>query len=104
MKPLIILPEGAMRKCDIKKLTDNGICVVEAKDPALVRFADPPPEGYTVQERAAISLFRRLMVRQGFNLDRRMFAEMYADILFEGFPLQPVERVVKTDAPKRKTP
>lgn len=93
MKPIVILPEGAMKPRDVKKLTDNGICVVEAKDPSLVRFMEPPPDGYSVQERAAISLFRRLVARNAFNVDRRQFAEMYCDIILEGFPLRQVERV-----------
>ncbi len=41
MKPIIILLEGAMSDEDIKAIRDNDVCVVIAKDPALVRFVDP---------------------------------------------------------------
>lgn len=95
IKPVIILPKGEMTKRDIKKLTDNGIVVVEANDPSLVRFADPPPEGYGIQEQAAIELFRTLMAKSSFMISRTNFAEMYADIVIRGVIPQRVAQVPK---------
>ncbi len=95
IKPIIILPKGEMSKADMKKLADNHIVVVEAKDPSLVRFTDPPPEGYSVQERSAIQLFRILMQRQGFNMTKADFATMYVDIILSGFIPPRISKVQK---------
>ena len=58
MKPMMILKVGTMKKADIQRLNDNGLCVVEAKDPAAVRFVDPIPvsAARTKIETAAIEL------------------------------------------------
>jgi hypothetical protein len=93
IKPVVVLAKGEVSKRDIKRLNDNGLCVVEANDPSKVRFIDPPPEGYAVQERAAIQLFRSLMSRSGFSLSRAGLSELYADILLEGWPMPRVEQV-----------
>lgn len=89
MRPVVILPENAMTKADINKLCRNGICVVEAKDPSAVRFCEPPPEGYSVQERAAISLFRYLM-RKDIDRSRSRLdiGSLYADFIIKGTPLE----------------
>jgi hypothetical protein len=93
IRPVVILPVGEMAKKDIKKLNDNGICVVEAKDPSKVRFADPPPEGYSVQERAAIELFRILAAKPIFNISRGDMTSMYVDIILKGMIPTRVEKV-----------
>ncbi len=95
MKPVIILPEGEMKRSEIKKLEANGICVVETQNPEQVRFVDPPPFGYSVQERAAIQLFRQLMRNKSFMVSRERFAEMYTDILLAGFLPEKPEAVKK---------
>jgi hypothetical protein len=43
MKPIVILPPGAMSKEDIDRLRNNNLCVVEAQEPGLVKFLDPIP-------------------------------------------------------------
>ena len=98
IKPIIVLPKGEVTKRDIKKLNDNGLCVVEASDPSKVRFIDPPPEGYSVQERAAIELFRVLVAKPGFSINRSGLTEMYVEVLMRGWipeRVQQVARVVK---------
>ncbi len=69
MKPIIIIPEGAMSAESIKELRDNGICVVEAKDPACVKFLDPIPaaQGRTNVEDAAIQLSRKILNKGFWN-------------------------------------
>lgn len=84
IKPIIILPKGEMSKKDIATLNANHLCVVEAKDPSKVRFIEPPPEGYTVQEKAAIQLFRVIAAKPQFTINRSSFAEMYVDIILRG--------------------
>lgn len=101
IKPVIILPQGQVSRDDIERLNSNGLCVVEAQDPSLVRFMEPPPDGYGIRERAAISLFRRVMAHKSLSYSRSDIAVLYADILLEGSPLEPiidVERVQKNRA------
>ncbi len=43
LKPVIVIPVGCMTKKDIAELRANQFCVVEAQDPSLVRFIEPPP-------------------------------------------------------------
>ncbi len=61
MRPVIILPKGEMSAEDMARLNANDFCVVEAEHPENVRFMEPPPEGYTGQERAAIRLCRTIL-------------------------------------------
>lgn len=95
IKPIIILPRGEMSKKDIATLNANHLCVVEAKDPSKVRFVDPPPEGYTVQEKAAIELFRAIAAKPAFQINRSSFAEMYVDIILKGMIPERVAQVQK---------
>lgn len=95
IKPIIILPRGEMSKKDIATLNANHLCVVEAKDPSKVRFVDPPPEGYTVQEKAAIQLFRTIAAKSAFSINRSTFAEMYVDIILTGMIPERVQQVPK---------
>lgn len=100
MRPVIILPPGEITKEDIAILRENGMCVVEAKDPSKVRFVEPPPLGYSVQERAAIALCRWVMGHDnpGANWSRRELAAKLADFFCEGSPLEPLPRI----APAKK--
>lgn len=97
IKPIIILPKGEMSKKDIATLNANHLCVVEAKDPSKVRFVDPPPEGYTVQEKAAIQLFRTIAAKASFQINRSSFAEMYVDIILQGMIPERVQQVPKVN-------
>ena len=95
MKPLIILPKGAMSAKDKEKLTKNGICVVETETPSLVKFVDSVPEiaSRTQIEQAAIQLSRKVLDRKtwGYNNEdtSKEMAKMYIDLLIKGTPLDP---------------
>lgn len=94
MKPIIIIPPKLMSAEDVKLLADNGLCVVTAKDPALVKFLDPIPaeaQGSKI-EHAAIKLSRMILNgdwnRSAYpSLGKKEFAELYMEILMEGTPL-----------------
>jgi hypothetical protein len=73
MKPIVILKTGTMAKKDIRLLRDNGLCVVESKEPSAVRFMEPLPESFNTQQWAAIALARTLLT-DGAN-DRQTFIE-----------------------------
>lgn len=93
MKPIIILPVGAMDQEAIDTLRENGICVVEAKDPAAVTFLDPIPciSSRTEVENAAIQLSRKVL-GPGYwtNEDtRKTIAGTFLDILVKGTALDP---------------
>ena len=101
MRPVIILPTGEVSKKDLRELRKNGFCVVEAKAPGLVRFLEPPPQDYSMQEEAAIKLCRSLLDKTNtLCLTRQEIASKYALIIIDGTPLAvsvpaPVERVAK---------
>ena len=63
MRPIIVLPPNTMAKEDVARLTENGICVVEATDPANVRFLDPilSAADRPMIEQAAVQLSRILL-------------------------------------------
>lgn len=90
MKPVVIVQKGTMSQPDLKRLRDNGICVVESKNPQMIRYMEPAPQGYTIQEWAAIEL-ARVLLREGkvggYNL-RSAIGLMYADILLQSDPLK----------------
>lgn len=90
MRPIIILPPGAVSQKDMQRLRDNLCCVIVAKDPSLVRFSEPPPEGYTAQERACIRLCRVLLSKTNRenNITGTNLAGLYVDMLLEGTPLE----------------
>ena len=102
MKAVIVLPPRTMSKKDMQKLNDNYMIVVEAKDPSLVRFIEPPPMGYTAQQNAAIQLCRLLFSRQFQNTtwNRRELSEKFVDIILTGTPLG--ESPVTPVAPVKK--
>ena len=95
IKPVLILPTGDMSKRDINQLRRNGICVVEAKTPEQVRFCEPPPHGYSVQERGAIALFRYVMSASANlgNWSRMELRAKYAELLIAGTSLDPATPV-----------
>lgn len=90
VKPIIILPPDAMSADDIKLLRGNELCVVIAKNPALVKFVDPIPaiSSRTEIETAAIRLSRRLLNGAVYDENARgTFAKMFVDILIQGTAL-----------------
>lgn len=95
MKPVIVLPPKSVSKADIKELRENGICVIVAKDPSVVRFIEPPPNGYNEQEKAAIKLCRYLVRRDNTaSCGRQEIMALLAHFFIEGSPLQTVATVV----------
>ncbi len=93
MKPIIILPPGAMSQEDIELLRGNELCVVVAKNPATVKFVDPIPaaSSRTKIEDAAIKLSRKVL-SQGFWSSESTRSDMtraFIDILVNGTPLDP---------------
>lgn len=93
MKPLIIIPKGAISSKDKEKLTKNNICVVEAETPSLVKFVDSVPEiaSRTQIEQAAIQLSRKILQRSAWNNDHtnKEMAAIFVDLLIKGTPLDP---------------
>lgn len=94
MKPLLILPKGTMSAKDKEKLTKNGICVVEAEEPSLVKFVDSVPEiaSRTQIEQAAIQLSRKVLTKDAWAWNsgiEKDVAKMYIDLLIKGTPLDP---------------
>lgn len=92
MKPIIILPPETMDAENIAMLRDNGLCVVEAKNPAAVKFVDPIPAAScrTTIEDAAIKLSRKLLNGDLVGQDyRKNIAALFFDILAKGTPLDP---------------
>jgi hypothetical protein len=90
VKPMIILPPGTMSKEDMDQLRENGVCVVEAKEPAVVRFVDPIPvqSSRTQIEQASIELSRRLLSKGNEQLmQRKDIASLFVSLLTKGTPL-----------------
>lgn len=90
MKPVIIIPKGAISREDIERLNANGLCTVEADDPAKVKFLDPIPAAAQrgKVEDAAIMLSRRLLQLQG-STTKAEVAQMFAAFIIQGTPLDP---------------
>lgn len=92
MKPIMILPPGAMDDENVKLLRENDLCVVIAKEPAAVKFLDPIPaaSSRTDIEEAAIQLSRRLLRGELVGDQYRSnIARLYVDLLVKGTPLDP---------------
>ncbi len=92
MKPILIIPVDTMTAEDIKKLNDNGICTVEAKNPALVKFLDPIPSAAQrgQVEQAAIALSRRLLtMNRTDSIYGADIFKFYVDALVRGTALDP---------------
>jgi len=96
MKPVIIIPVGQVSKRDLKRLNDNSFCVVEAKDPSTIRFSEPPPNGYSEQEKAAIQLCRFVISHpSAASWTRLELGNLLARFFIEGSPLQPLTQIKK---------
>lgn len=95
MKPMIILPPDAMSAEDIAELRKNHLCVVVAKDPALVKFVDPIPaqSSRTQIEAAAIKLSRIVLNRLWGSytnenvITQSTISRIFTDCLVQGTPL-----------------
>lgn len=101
MQPVVIVLKGTMTKYDIQRLRKNGLCVVESEDPKSIRYMEPYPQGYEVQELAALELARTVLmegVEMGGTKYRQVFGNMYAQILMRGDPLKRVAPVEKVKA------
>lgn len=88
---MIVLPPDEVSPEDVKKLEENGICVVVAKNPAQLKFVDPLPavSSRNQMEMAAIRLSRRLLRGDLFRDNRKDFANLYVDCLVKGTSLDP---------------
>lgn len=98
MKPIVILPPGAMTDDNMTMLRENGLCVVVAENPPAVKFLDPITAviGRTAVESAAIELSRKVLNPEsyaryaaGAGPSRAGWAAIYIDILVKGTSLQP---------------
>ena len=93
MKPMIILPPDAMSAEDVDLLRANGLCVVVAKEPSLVKFMDPIPavSSRTAVENAAIQLSRKIIGKGYWTSTgtRESLAALYVDLLVAGTSLDP---------------
>ena len=106
VKPIIILPIGAMAKEEIEQLRANDLCVVEAQDPAAVRFLDPIPAmvSRTQVEEAAIALSRKLLSPHFWKTEetRNMVSARFVEILLRGMPLVDATSIAEQPTGKRK--
>src|SRR5712664_689478 len=83
MKPILIIPVDTMAAEHIKRLNDNGICPVEAKNPALVKFLDPIPSAAerSQLEIATLKFSRKMLNRETFiNAQRNWIEYGFADV------------------------
>ena len=99
MKPIIIIPPGMVSEEDLRKLNDNFLCVVECKDPSLVKFVDPIPcaSSRSQIEEAAIRLSKFLMTNQSndtYSVSKKDIQSLFVKYLVEGTPLDP-RRTIK---------
>ena len=95
MKPILILPRGQMSQAAIKMLRENGLCVVEAKDPSQVRFVETPSMDYTAQEQAAIKLVKKLLSERMHTVPRSDIDAFLVGELTESLT-KPVKPLVAT--------
>jgi len=67
-----------------------------------VRFCEPPPNGYSEQEKAAIQLCRHVMTQHSdVSWTKRQLAERLADFFISGSPLQAPARVPSVPTTKK---
>lgn len=93
IRPVIVLPPDAMAKRDIDRLNRAGFCVVECKDPALVRCIEPPFVDYEAPERAAMALCRfMLSCSDGASWTKKDVGATLAHFLIQGTPIQPAAK------------
>lgn len=96
MKPVMVIPKDCMSAEDIARLNDNGFVVVEATDPSQVRFMEPPPQGYTAQEKAAIQLCRAILERRNSKVwSYADLTDLLVHFLATGTPMSPTEPPAK---------
>lgn len=100
MKPIIIVPKNTLAAADLTNLRENGVCVVEATDPAKVKFVDPIPasSSRTEIENTAIKFSRLVLAGKLTRFDwgdkltsdfRAKLTALYVDLLVSGTPLDP---------------
>ena len=106
MKPILVLPPDNMSAEDIALLREIDICVVVAKNPADLRFIDPPPTGnYDQVTEASLNLSRLIINNTDKNYSTRELASFWAQALINAHPVRK-QTVTKTeevtsDRPKR---
>lgn len=112
MKPILILPKGALSPEDIEKLNANELCTVETDDPSKIKFLDPIPAagGRDKIEQAAIELSRKVLSQEFYfhsvnqTATRSDIVKLYVELLVKGTSLDPkpskaeVEREIFDDA------
>lgn len=97
MKPMLIIPPGALSKEDIEKLNANDICTVESQDPTAIKFVDPIPSATNRNEieNAAVEMLRTLIGTEWWSqfTDRRPYRSnvltLYVECLARNSPLDP---------------
>lgn len=88
IKPILIVRAGDISEADVQKLTDNGVCVVQAKDPSRVRFVEPPPMDCSAHERAALASMRHLLSSDNVGAwNRGDVQALFARYIIRGTPL-----------------
>lgn len=103
MKPILILPPEQMTPEDIERLRENQICVVEAKDPSLIRFCETPPAAnYDRVIEASVNLTRYVSKNQAFNFTGRELMSWWAVQLMAAHPIREAQVDTLPAVPKNK--
>lgn len=92
MKPMIVVPPKNISDKDLRALRENGLCVVEAKNPSAVKFIDPIPalSSRSQIENAAIQLSRKLLSGDLVGHEyKKEVANLFVSLLVKGSPLDP---------------
>ena len=102
--PVIVLPTGQMERADIEELRKAGFCAVECKDPAAVRFLEPPPTSVSNRERAAFRLMRTMLAtgNGGTTFERNAIARSLATILMAEPEPEPIQQITTARQVKRQ--
>lgn len=77
-------------------LRDNGLCVVEAKDPSTIRFVETPLMDYSRQEQAAIALVKKILMDNSNVVSRSEITHFLTTELMKGSPVKSVKGVKET--------
>lgn len=106
MKPILILPPEQMSPEDMERLRENDICVVEAKDPSLIRFCDPPPSGnYDQVVEASLNLSRYVINSDSgpnCTFTMRQLSTYWAQLLLNAHPIRKAQVEHTAAVPKNK--
>lgn len=103
MKPILILPPDQMSKEDMDRLRENDICVVEAKDPSLVRFCEPPPtRNLDEVTLASINLSRYVALNPHIPFQGKDLSAYWAKALTDAYPLSKAAVPKAPEVPKNK--